>query len=163
MKTASLTAASKDHPGVYVPPPLLYVMVFFISIFIQRQFPLSESFFGTKIAFAAGVLLVITALTILLPALIIFFQTKNTLITIKPANSLQTSGIYSISRNPMYLGLLTLYMGIGCFKGNLWTFMLVPLLVLIITHFVIRKEEVYLVKAFGADYAAYQKKVKRWI
>lgn len=165
MKTAQLTTASKvkDHPGVYVPPPLLYVAVFFISIFIQRQFPLSVSFFGTKTAFVAGILLVTTALTILLPALILFFQTKNTLITIKPANSLQTSGIYSISRNPMYLGLLTLYMGIGCFKGNLWTFILVPLLVLIITHFVIRNEEAYLVRTFGADYAAYQKKVKRWI
>lgn len=157
MKTKS------DHPGVYVAPPLFYVAIFFISIFIQRQFPLSESLFRSKIGFVAGIIFVLTALTILLPALIKFFQTKNTLITIKPANSLQTSGIYSISRNPMYLGLVVLYMGIGCFKGNAWSFILVPLLVLIITHFVIRKEEAYLIRTFGGDYVEYQRKVKRWI
>lgn len=98
-----------------------------------------------------------------MPALIKFFQTKNTLITIKPARSLQTAGIYSISRNPMYLSLLVLYMGIGCFKGNLWSFILIPLLVVIVTHFVIRNEEAYLARTFGSDYTEYQKKVKRWI
>lgn len=154
---------NNDHPGVYIPPPLFYVMVFFISIFLQRKFPLSESFFASNTAFVAGIILMATALTFLFPALVKFFQTKNTLITIKPAYSLETTGIYSISRNPMYLGLVVLYMGVGCFKGNLWTFILVPLLVLIVNHFVIRNEEAYLVRAFGADYAGYRKKVKRWI
>ena len=110
-----------------------------------------------------GILLVATGITTILPALVKFYQTKNTLITIKPAHSLQTSGIYSISRNPMYLGLLILYLGIACFKGNLWTFILIPVLVLVITHFVILKEEAYLGRTFGVDYVEYQKKVRRWI
>lgn len=152
-----------DHPGVFIPPPLFYVATFFISIFCQRCFPLSESLFRSHIAFVAGIVFVLAGLATVLPALIKFFLTRNTLITIKPAHSLQTSGIYSISRNPMYLGLLVLYMGIGFFKGNLWSFIIIPLLVLIITHFVIRKEEAYLLRTFGIEYAEYQKKVKRWI
>ena len=122
-----------DHPGVYVPPPLIYVLIFFASILIQRQFPLSEMFFKSYVAAVAGALLILTSLVVLLPALIRFFQTKNTLVTIKPANSLQTSGIYAISRNPMYLGLLILYTGVGCFKGNLWSFILIPLVIIVYT------------------------------
>ncbi|MBK7408095.1 MAG: isoprenylcysteine carboxylmethyltransferase family protein [Saprospirales bacterium] len=152
-----------DHPGVYFPPPIIYVLVFFISIFIQKKIPLSGRFFESKAAFITGVILILTGLTIMAPALIKFFQTKNTLITVKPANSLQTSGIYSISRNPMYLGLLILYIGIGCFKGNVWSFMLVPVVILVITNFVIQNEEKYLERAFGVDYIEYRKKVRRWI
>jgi protein-S-isoprenylcysteine O-methyltransferase Ste14 len=152
-----------DHPGIYLPPPLFYVAIFFISIFTQKQFPLPESFWETNSAFIAGTIFVIFGGVVLLPAFIQFFKTKNTLITIKPANSLQTSGIYAISRNPMYLGLLAVYTGIAFFKGNLWTFLFIPLVILVVTKFIIVKEERYLGRAFGPDYIDYCKRVRRWI
>ncbi|MCB0628599.1 MAG: isoprenylcysteine carboxylmethyltransferase family protein [Saprospiraceae bacterium] len=152
-----------DHPGVYPPPPLFYVLIFFISIFIQKQFPLSILFFNTKIAFISGRILILLGITILLPALVTFFRTKNTLITIKPANSLQTSGIYSFSRNPMYLGLLVLYIGMAFLKGNFWTFIFIPLVILVINHLVIMKEESYLSRTFEKDYLEYRQHVRRWI
>jgi protein-S-isoprenylcysteine O-methyltransferase Ste14 len=152
-----------DHPGVYPPPPLFYVLTFFISIFVQRQFPIEKSLFNSDTAHISGVIFVSIGLAFLFPALIKFFRTKNTLITIKPANSLQTSGIYSITRNPMYIGLLSLYIGIAFFKGNYWTFIFIPFVILIVTNFVILKEERYLERAFGSEFIAYKKKVRRWI
>jgi protein-S-isoprenylcysteine O-methyltransferase Ste14 len=152
-----------DHPGVYFPPPIIYVFVFLISILIQRKFPFSKAFFESNFAFIIGIIFTITGLTITLPAVIKFFKTKNTLMPHKPAHSLQTSGIYTISRNPMYLGLLILYMGIGCFKGNLWSFIMIPLVILAVTNLVILNEEKYLERAFGIDYIKYHKKVRRWI
>lgn len=152
-----------DHPGVYPPPPLFYVIIFLISIFTQNRFPLSKTFWETDMAFIPGVIFIIVGVAMLLPALFKFLKTKNTLITIKPAKSLQTSGIYAFSRNPMYTGLLSLYIGIACFKGNLWTFMFVPIVILIVTKFVIVKEEHYLGRAFGSEYINYRKKVRRWI
>lgn len=155
--------AEVDHPGVYPPPPLFYVLLFIISVFAQERFPLPAAFFETERATAFGLVFVALAFIILLPALIKFLRTKNTLITIKPANSLQTSGIYAISRNPMYLGLLMLYIGIAFLKGNLWTFIFIPLVILVITYFVILNEEKYLSRAFEKDYVEYRKKVRRWI
>lgn len=152
-----------DHPGVYPPPPLFYVLIFFISIYTQKVFPLPSVFFETGAATISGALFVVAGLFIILPALIKFFKTKNTLITIKPANSLQTSGIYSFSRNPMYLGLLVLYTGIAFFKGNLWTLLFIPFVFLVVTKFIIEKEEKYLGRSFGTDYIEYCKKVRRWI
>jgi len=154
---------AKDHPGVYFPPPLLYVAIFLISIAIQKQLPLPVMFFQTNVAFISGVSLVVLGLTIMLPAVIRFFKTRNTLVTIKPANSLQTAGIYTISRNPMYLGLLILYVGIAFLKGSLWTFMFIPVVILGITYLVIVKEEKYLSRAFGDNYVEYRKRVRRWI
>jgi protein-S-isoprenylcysteine O-methyltransferase Ste14 len=98
-----------------------------------------------------------------LPALLQFAKTKNTLVTVKPANSLQTSGIYTVSRNPMYVSLLLFYAGLAFLVGNWWTMILLPALIIIVTYFVIRPEEKYLERAFGKIYVDYKEKVRRWI
>ena len=153
----------KRHPGVYIPPPLIYVAIFLISVLLQKVFPVSASFFNTQTAAILGYLFVAFGLIFALPALLKFLKSKNTLITVKPANSLQTDGIYAFTRNPMYLGLLFLYTGIAFFAGNWWTIILIPLVVIIITGYVIKREERYLHDAFGPDFTAYKIKVRRWI
>lgn len=153
----------QDNAGVYIPPPLIYAAIFLISILIQNIFPLSKLFFETSAARIAGWILIITGLVFDLPAVFRFFRTKNTLITIKPANSLQVSGIYSFTRNPMYLGLLFLYSGIGLLAGSWWTFILIPLLIVVISNYVIKGEENYLERTFGQSFLDYKIKVRRWI
>lgn len=155
--------SKKDHPGVYVPPPLFYVACFFLAIFLQKVVPLNTSFFVSGASKVIGVTILVIGLFFNLPSIRQFFKTKNTLITIKPANSLQTTGIYSISRNPMYVSLLLFYAGIAFLLGNWWHFILLPLLILIVQEYVIRREEKYLDRRFGDDYKNYRVKVRRWI
>lgn len=153
----------KNHPGVYVPPPLIYVAFFFISFVLQKMYPLDRSWLNTKGSQYLGYLLILLFCLLAFVAIRKFFISKNTLVTIKPATSLQTTGIYRFTRNPMYLSLLFLYGGIAFFKGNWWTFLLLPLLIAIIQLYVIRNEEEYLQNAFGEQYEAYKKRVRRWI
>jgi protein-S-isoprenylcysteine O-methyltransferase Ste14 len=160
-KTLNLTV--NDHPGVYVPPPLLYVTVFLLSIVAQRLLPLDTALFQSQFAKITGWTLVALHVVFVLPAFWQFFKSKNSLIPIKPASSLQTGGIYGITRNPMYLGLLLFYFGMAIFKGNWWTYILSPLLVMIIQVYVIRKEEQYLLRAFQRQFETYCQKVRRWI
>lgn len=140
---------TKDNPGVYLPPPLFYVMIFFTSILLQHYISLPGNFFKTKAIVYFAAIFIGLGISILLPALIVFLISKNTLITILPAKSLQTKGIYSLSRNPMYIGLLFVYIGLAFIKGNWWTFILIPLVIIIINQKVIIKEENYLERAFG--------------
>jgi protein-S-isoprenylcysteine O-methyltransferase Ste14 len=63
----------------------------------------------------------------------------------------------------MYLGLLFLYTGIAFFTGNWWTFILIPVVIAVVTIYVIRREEKYLYDAFGEEFTAYTAKVRRWI
>ena len=153
----------KDNPGVFIPPPLIYAAIFFLSILMQKIIPINNSFFDSRNATIAGIVLIVIALLFILPALIKFVQSKNTLVTIKSATSLQTKGIYSLTRNPMYMGLLILYSGIAMLEGNWWTFIFIPLIIIIVQSYVIRGEENYLQRAFGEEYNAYRKKVRRWI
>ncbi len=153
----------KDSPGVYVPPPLIYAAIFLISILMQRYLPVNPSFFKSEAGYILGWSFIAVTLFLLPTSMIKFFKTKNTLILIKPANSLQTNGIYSVTRNPMYLGLSFLYIGIGLLIGNWWTFILMPVLIFIINNYVIKKEEQYLLRAFGSGFTDYKLKTRRWI
>jgi protein-S-isoprenylcysteine O-methyltransferase Ste14 len=153
----------KDHPGVYIPPPLIYVAFFFLSVALQKAMPLNAHFLRTGAAKMAGWVLLSAGILIVAPALWKFIVSRNTVVTMKPAHSLQTTGIYAFTRNPMYLGLLLLYSGIGVSKGNWWTFIVIPLLIIAVQLYVIRKEENYLQRAFGNEYLRYKKKVRRWI
>lgn len=153
----------KNHAGVYVPPPLIYVVFFFFSLWLQKRVPLHTSWLHTFQAALFGWTLIMLSLVFSVSTLRKFSVTKNSLIPHKTAKSLETGGIYSYSRNPMYFGLLLLYSVLATLLGNWWTFILIPLLVLIVQLSVIKKEEVYLASAFGELYDDYTKRVRRWI
>jgi protein-S-isoprenylcysteine O-methyltransferase Ste14 len=129
----------KDSPGVYIPPPLYYVLLLVAAIFVQKRVSIDDSLFHLQITKMAGIFSLVISLFFLITSLRKFFQSKNTLILIKPASSLQTNGIYSISRNPMYVGLAIVYLGINCLIGNWWNIILFPLLLLIVQEYIIKR------------------------
>lgn len=153
----------KDHPGVYIPPPIFYILTFLASLLIQKIVPLDKDFFHTILAKILGLLSMLAGLFFNFPALRQFLKTKNTIVTIKPANSLQATGIYSVTRNPMYIGLLLFYIGLSCLVGNWWNAVLLPVLFLIVQEYVIKREEKYLDRRFGQPYLGYKRKVRRWL
>ncbi len=153
----------KDSPGVYVPPPLFYVVTFLAAVFIQKKFSLNDYAFHLLFTKVVGILLLAISTFFLFTSLRKFFLSKNTLILIKPASSLQTNGIYNISRNPMYVALVLIYLGLTCLIGNWWNIILFPLLFIIIQEYVIKKEEKYLDRAFGTEYSDYKRRVRRWL
>src|SRR5712675_1205342 len=74
----------KDNPGVYIPPPLFYVLTFLAAVFIQKQIPIADSLFHQQLTKIAGAFFLIIALFFLVKSLRQFVQTRNTLVTIKP-------------------------------------------------------------------------------
>ncbi len=153
----------KDNPGVYIPPPLCYVAVFFAGVLLQRRLPLDRSFLSGQGALFAGFVFSAIALPLLVISLRQFFVTKNSLITIKPAYSLQTSGVYRMTRNPMYLGLANVYLAFTFFMGSWWNIILFPVLIVIVQEYIIKREERYLTRRFGQTYVSYRDRVRRWL
>lgn len=152
-----------DSPGVAIPPPLIYLITFLFSILIDAFFPINHSIFNSLPFEIIAISLILISLTLSLPALLQFNQTQNTIITVRPANSLQTSGIYSFIRNPMYLSLLLLYSGLALMNGNWWTIIFIPVLIIVVTRVIIIPEENYLQREFGETYSLYKVKVRRWL
>ena len=86
--------------------------------------------------------------------------------TIKPfheSSAIITSGPYRFTRNPIYLGLAVMLLGIAISLGTLLPFFVIPFFVIIINVRVIPVEEQMLRETFGQQYTEYCKKVRRWI
>lgn len=152
-----------DHPGVYIPPPLFFVAAFFAAVYTQQYLPLDGEFFNSSFAGIAGICIIAAGLLFFVPAVYRFVKTKNTLITIRPANTLQTTGIYAITLNPMYVSLVLFYLGLSFVIGNWWSIIFLPLLVFVVQEYIIKREERYLEHHFGEAFVTYKSRVRRWI
>lgn len=82
---------------------------------------------------------------------------------IERAKHLVVNGIYTRTRNPMYLGMVLFLLGIECIFANAWLLLGPVVFALYIQRFQITPEERVMRGKFGAAYEAYQKRVRRWI
>ena len=73
------------------------------------------------------------------------------------------SGPFSVSRNPLYVGLVALDAGLALLAGSFWALLLVPVGVAGLLWGAIRPEERYLTGKFGAEYESYRARVRRWL
>jgi protein-S-isoprenylcysteine O-methyltransferase Ste14 len=73
------------------------------------------------------------------------------------------SGPFAFSRNPLYVGLLVLSAGIALLAGSLWAVLALPLEWALLRWGAVLPEEHYLAAKFGATYADYRARVRRWV
>ena len=78
-------------------------------------------------------------------------------------NAVLQSGPFRFSRNPLYVGLIALYAGLALLAGSFWALVLLPIGIVALLWGAIWPEERYLAGKFGADYAAYRARVRRWL
>ncbi len=81
----------------------------------------------------------------------------------KPASALITEGPYRFSRNPSYVSLTLLYLGIGILLNNGWILILVAPVFLVMDLWVVRREERHLEARFGEEFLRYKAAVRRWL
>jgi protein-S-isoprenylcysteine O-methyltransferase Ste14 len=72
-------------------------------------------------------------------------------------------GPFRFTRNPMYVGLVALYMSLSLFVNSAWPLILLPVVIAVVQRQVIVREEAYLEGKFGEQYRAYKARVRRWI
>ena len=97
--------------------------------------------------------------------LIAFRKSKTTVNPLTPENasSLVIVGIYRVTRNPMYLGMLLILSAWGLFLGKAITFLVLPVFVTFINKFKIIPKEGALGRLFGQVFLDYLSAVRRWI
>jgi len=145
-----------------IPPALVTVITALLMYLVARFLPFGDfnftgRFYVLWVLFGLGILLGILSL-------IQFFTSKTSIDPRDPqkASELVVSGIYKISRNPMYLSLLLILFAWGLYLPNAFNFILLVFFVAYMNKFQILPEEQALTVKFGKAYEQYAKNVRRW-
>ena len=146
-----------------VPPPVVTLAAGAIMWGIARFAPEFAMPSGIRLGLSAAILVVGIGFS---AAGIRSFRRART--TIKPtrpekASSLVRTGVYRVTRNPMYLGLLLALGAWAVFLSSAWALLGMAGFVLYLNRFQIEPEERALASLFGAEYASYKASVRRWL
>ena len=149
------------HIKTKIPPPLVALTFGFLINYTKNIFPKIE----VKNEFIFGSFMIISGLIIILSAIILFKKYQTTITPLNPSNAtkLITDGIYKFSRNPMYLGLLLVLLGISTIINPIGGLFLIPLFILYLNFFQIIPEENAMVDLFKDEFLDYKNNVRRWI
>jgi len=154
-------APENDNPGVITHPPFIYVTGLIAGALVNLGYPLPLAT-GQGRWIAAGLLIALGAI-IVVGGATIFRRAGTHIETHKPSTTVVTHGLYRYSRNPIYIGLTTLYLGLAFVANTWWALILLIPVILVMRWGVIAREERYLEAKFGAAYTAYKARVRRWL
>lgn len=158
----TVPADGKDRPNSIHWPPILYVIVLAAAWALDRLIPLPVVLAAPPSQMLGGPLFLL-GLGIGASALVRFRIVGTTFDPTGSANALATGGIYRWTRNPMYLGAVIAFIGLGLAVHWTWLIVLTLPMAVALQKLAIEPEEAYLERRFGADYLDYKRAVRRWI
>lgn len=155
---------TKDTPGVIAPPPLIFLIGLIAGGTVQWFYPfyiLPPEYLNVSRIIGAS--LIVLGLGIVLIAKVKMERAKTNIEPWKPTTAIITDGIYSYSRNPVYIAMVVIFFGVKLIFNSVWFTPFLVLVLLAMQYGVVLREERYLEKKFGDEYLNYKKKVRRWI
>ncbi len=157
------TNTDQDQKGANVkfPPPLVYLGAILLGYAMHYLLPLKIA--DTIVIMIAGLMLVLIALIVIILAILTFRRADTSVEPWRPTSTIITGGVFSVSRNPIYLAFCWAIIGIGLILNSWWVLLSFIPAATVITVFVIKREEAYLQAKFGEEYLRYQSRVRRWL
>lgn len=153
-------AKQPDYAGVAFRPPLLLVASLGVGFLLRWLTPLSA--FSSR-AVVMGPAIVALAFGVFFWAAGTMRRGRASIPTNTPTDAIVAGGPFRFSRNPIYLSMILLHLGVGAWTKSLWFFVLAAISVALLTWGVILREERYLERKFGDEYLSYKARVRRWI
>lgn len=153
----------RDHPGVIAPPPLLFLGVLGAALLAERLWRPLPTTLGWGVRAGVALALVAAAVVLLLGALGGFRAARTPPEPWKPTKAIVDTGVYRVTRNPMYVAMTLLYLALALALDSGVALVLLPALVALVQWGVIVREERYLEAKFGDDFRAYRARVRRWL
>ena len=146
-----------------VPPPIVALVLAIAMWFLSRLPASPEALPVVRLLLVAGLAAVGAAFS--LSGVLAFRHAKTTVNPLKPesSSSLVTTGVYKITRNPMYVGMLFLLFAWAVFLWSVWSLLGLLGFAAYMGRFQIAPEERVLAGLFGAQYAEYKARVRRWL
>ena len=155
---------SENHANVLVRPPNLYLGGLVAGCLLELVLPLGPGLAGgTLRPVIIGLGLAAIGIAIVWKAIRQFADAGATIQVDEPTDALVTHGLYSWSRNPIYIALTLIYVGLSIALTTGWALLFLPLVLGVMQKGVIEREEAYLSREFGEPYMDYSDRVPRWL
>ena len=141
-----------------LPPPILCLLIGIVMYWFPPIGPHWR--FGFLVIF-----FILLSAVVAMTAVAQFYQQKTTIDPqqLEQTTQLVTSGVFRITRNPMYLSLLFILIAWALWLAHLLAWTGVIVFVWLMNRWQIAREEAFLEQKFGADYCRYREKVRRWL
>ena len=146
-----------------IPPPLVTLLCGVAMWCISLISPKLQV--NPSVQWGGSSLLLLTGLLFSFAGVIAFRRARTTVNPLKPesASALVRSGVYRITRNPMYVGFAFVLLAWACILGSPWTLAGILMFILYMNRYQIGPEERALTSLFQNQYLEYQTKVRRWL
>ncbi|MEE9444524.1 MAG: isoprenylcysteine carboxylmethyltransferase family protein [Cocleimonas sp.] len=146
-----------------IPPPVYAIIIGASMWWLNQALPMAhwiDSPWNNM-----GLVIIVLAIVLDSSSLYLFIKKQTTINPMRPTSTqgLVTAGLYQYTRNPMYVGLLTILLGYAVWLGSVTPFLVLPLFYWLITTMQIKPEERILEEKFGQEYLDYKSKVRRWL
>ena len=148
-------ALEKPHPPTY------FIIILILQIALHFVFPIVQ-LYNSPLRWL-GIALIVFGSWLNLEADGIFKKRKTTVKPFEKSSVLVTDGPFRISRHPMYLGMVAIFLGIAVACGSLVTFGAPVLFAVLMQVLFMGHEERSMEQTFGQEYLEYRKRVRRWI
>ncbi len=151
-----------DTPAVHIPPPVIVTV--FLLAGLGLDYFISNTF-GDALSWLkyVGVGLVVFGFSIALWCAFLYRKSKTSILPHTADSHMIETGPFGWSRNPIYLSMLLVFIGICLFADAPVALLFIIPTYFALRYYVISREEAYLTRRFGAEYTSYQTRVRRWI
>ena len=145
-------------------PPVLITVIFALLMWLVSLLT-TEIPMSTGLRISALLVMAAAGAFVGLAGVVSFRKARTSVNPLSPHNcsSLVVSGVFSISRNPMYLALFLVLLGWGLYLANLYSLVVATGFIAYMNRFQIRPEERALEAAFGQEFLDYKRQVRRWL
>ena len=157
-ETASV---ERKKVGMLIPPPVLLIAAVVLSVAAHRLWfgPFTFSLPRT----ALGLAIILASFVLVAWCVRLFKKAGTPYRPVSPATTIVSSGPYRLSRNPIYVGMGGLLIGLGILLGS-YVFAVAVVLFIAVVHVgVVLPEERYLQSLHGDTYRQYMHSVRRWL
>lgn len=160
----AMTKKDSAHTSRWEISEVVFGIPFLISLALQWLIPLSlPEGIARQALLLVGIALAIVGLGLIILARREFAHYGESTEPGHPTGKVIATGVFSISRNPLYLGIVSLLSGLALAANILWTLVLLVPAIILCHYVLIAPEERYLSRKFGEDYLTYAASVRRWI
>jgi protein-S-isoprenylcysteine O-methyltransferase Ste14 len=156
-------SGAPDVAGVIALPPLIFLGFLAAAAVLEAVVPFPFLAAHAFPRYLAGAALAVAGFVMIVMGTRRFQAAGTNIPPNLPTTALVVDGIYRRTRNPLYLGLILIYLGLGVAAGSFWAVGLIVPLLWVINTGVIAREEHYLERKFGDAYRAYKARVRRWV